>query len=134
MGSGTRAVLDQLYTERQLQPQTALEISSNEAIKQSVMAGLGVSLISLHTIGLELSNGLLFIAPVEGTPVMRTWNLVRLGSIRQRELPDPGTGTDSRMRGPALTRSTCPVAPSCSMTCRCAELPSWTKTPVWRGE
>ena len=42
------------------------------------MAGMGVSFLSLHTIGLELRSGLLAILEVEGTPVVRTWNLVHL--------------------------------------------------------
>jgi DNA-binding transcriptional LysR family regulator len=42
------------------------------------MAGMGVSFLSLHTVGLELRSGLLEVVEVEGTPVMRTWNLVHL--------------------------------------------------------
>jgi DNA-binding transcriptional LysR family regulator len=51
---------------------------SNESIKQAVMAGMGLSFLSLHTIGLEAQNGLIGILPVEGTPIVRTWNLVHL--------------------------------------------------------
>ncbi|MDO8275518.1 MAG: LysR substrate-binding domain-containing protein, partial [Serpentinimonas sp.] len=53
-----------------------MEMSSNEAIKQAVMAGMGVSFLSLHTIGLELHHGLIARLDVEGTPVVRAWNLV----------------------------------------------------------
>jgi DNA-binding transcriptional LysR family regulator len=51
-------------------------MNSTEAIKQAVMAGLGVSLISLHTIGLEWRNGLIAAPAVEGLPLMRRWHVV----------------------------------------------------------
>jgi DNA-binding transcriptional LysR family regulator len=44
------------------------------------MAGMGISFLSLHTIGLELKCGLMQIVEVEGAPLMRVWNLVRLQS------------------------------------------------------
>jgi DNA-binding transcriptional LysR family regulator len=44
------------------------------------MAGMGLSFLSLHTIGLEVRSGLIHVLDVEGTPVMRTWNIVRLQS------------------------------------------------------
>jgi DNA-binding transcriptional LysR family regulator len=53
-----------------------MEMSSNETIKQAVMAGMGLSFLSLHTIGLELDNKLIAILDVEGTPVVRAWNVV----------------------------------------------------------
>ena len=53
-----------------------MEMSSNETIKQAVMAGLGLSFLSLHTIGLELQHGLVSVLAVEGTPVVRAWNCV----------------------------------------------------------
>jgi DNA-binding transcriptional LysR family regulator len=57
-----------------------MEMSSNETIKQAVMAGMGLSFLSLHTIGLEVRSGLLDILDIQDTPVMRTWNLVHLQS------------------------------------------------------
>jgi LysR family transcriptional regulator, low CO2-responsive transcriptional regulator len=42
------------------------------------MAGMGVSFLSLHTLGLELRSGLLQVLEVQGTPIMRTWNIVHL--------------------------------------------------------
>ncbi len=53
-----------------------MEMPSNEAIKQAVMAGMGVSLLSLHTIELEWKNGLIAAPAVEGMPLMRRWNVV----------------------------------------------------------
>ncbi len=47
--------------------------SSNETIKQAVMAGMGIALLSRHTIGLELGLGLMKTLPVKGFPLMRSW-------------------------------------------------------------
>jgi DNA-binding transcriptional LysR family regulator len=55
-------------------------MSSNETIKQAVMAGLGISFVSLHTIGLEADHGLLRVLRVEKTPVMRLWHVVNLSN------------------------------------------------------
>jgi DNA-binding transcriptional LysR family regulator len=52
------------------------EMGSNETIKQAVMAGMGLSFISEHTIGLELAAGRIVRLPVTGTPVMRQWHVV----------------------------------------------------------
>ena len=78
--SGTRAVLDRYLREHKAEARITMEMPSNETIKQAVMAGMGLSFLSLHTIGLELKSGLLAIVPVEGTPVVRTWNIVHLRS------------------------------------------------------
>lgn len=79
-GSGTRAAMAAFFDEHGFRPHITMEMSSNETIKQAVMAGMGLGFLSLHTIGLELRNGLIQVLPVEGTPVMRTWNIVRLQS------------------------------------------------------
>lgn len=77
-GSGTRSAMDQLFREHRIEPRIQMELSSNETIKQAVMAGMGLSFLSLHTLGLELQSGLLERLEVAGTPVMRTWNVVHL--------------------------------------------------------
>ena len=79
-GSGTRTAMQAFFDEHQLEPRISMEVASNETIKHAVMAGLGLSLLSLHTIGLELHSGLLRILNIEGTPLMRTWFVVRLQS------------------------------------------------------
>jgi DNA-binding transcriptional LysR family regulator len=67
----------QEYLDRyRLKPSFVMEMPSNEAIKQAVMAGMGVSLLSLHTIGLEWRSGLIAVPTVEGLPLMRRWNIV----------------------------------------------------------
>lgn len=77
-GSGTRAVLDSYLREQHFEPRTAMEMPSNETIKQAVIAGMGPAFLSLHTVGLELRAGALVLLDIDGTPVVRTWNLVHL--------------------------------------------------------
>jgi DNA-binding transcriptional LysR family regulator len=75
-GSGTRAAMEKFLSERRLEPHIHMEMSSNETIKQAVMAGMGISFLSLHTIGLELEHKLIAVLDVEGTPIVRAWNVV----------------------------------------------------------
>jgi len=75
-GSGTRAALEEYLHAHHLAPTAVMQMSSNEAVKQAVMAGMGVSLLSMHTIGLELAHGLIAVPEVEGLPVMRRWHAV----------------------------------------------------------
>jgi LysR family transcriptional regulator, low CO2-responsive transcriptional regulator len=74
--SGTRAALDEYMRTYQMTPRVAMQMSSNEAIKQAVMAGMGISLLSLHTVGLEREHHLLATPETEGLPVMRRWHVV----------------------------------------------------------
>ena len=78
--SGTRALMDRFFHEHHVQPRIAMEMPSNETIKQAVMAGMGLSFLSLHTLGLELRCKLIEVVPVEGCPLVRTWNIVHLQS------------------------------------------------------
>jgi LysR family transcriptional regulator, low CO2-responsive transcriptional regulator len=75
-GSGTRAAMEKYFADHRLQPRVAMEMTSNETIKQAVMAGMGVSFLSLHTIGLERRAGLLAVPDVEGLPVLKRWYVV----------------------------------------------------------
>ena len=75
-GSGTRAALQRFLDERRSSVNVAMEMSSNETIKQAVMAGMGISFLSLHTIGLEVRQGLIAVLEVRGSPVVRAWNCV----------------------------------------------------------
>ena len=77
-GSGTRHAMEEFLREQRVSPRITMEMSSNETIKQAVMAGMGISFLSLHTIGLEAGAGLMHVVDIEGTPLMRTWNLVHL--------------------------------------------------------
>jgi DNA-binding transcriptional LysR family regulator len=75
-GSGTRAAMEKFFAASRFEPRVTMEMSSNETIKQAVMAGMGLSFLSLHTIGLELENKLIAVLDVEGTPIVRAWNVV----------------------------------------------------------
>lgn len=77
-GSGTRAALEDFLAAQHVAPRMAMEIASNETMKQAVVAGLGISLLSLHTIGLELRGGLLYMLDISGTPLMRSWFVAHL--------------------------------------------------------
>jgi DNA-binding transcriptional LysR family regulator len=75
-GSGTRAALEEYLDKYHLEVRIAMEMNSNETIKQVVMAGLGVALLSLHTVGSEVRQGQIAVPEVEGLPLMRRWNVV----------------------------------------------------------
>ena len=75
-GSGTRAALQEYLDGFHLHVRMVMEMNSNETIKQTVMAGLGVSLLSLHTVGMEVRQGLIATPEVEGLPLMRRWHVV----------------------------------------------------------
>jgi LysR family transcriptional regulator, low CO2-responsive transcriptional regulator len=78
--AGTRALMDRFFLDHHVTPRIVMEMPSNETIKQAVMAGMGLSFLSLHTLGLELRAGEVELVPVEDTPVMRMWNVVHLQS------------------------------------------------------
>ncbi|MBX9612776.1 MAG: LysR family transcriptional regulator [Burkholderiales bacterium] len=75
-GSGTRAAMEKFLGPAYPQLRVAMETDSNETIKQAVMAGMGLSFLSLHTLGLELDNHLIAVLDVDGAPVVRAWNVV----------------------------------------------------------
>jgi LysR family transcriptional regulator, low CO2-responsive transcriptional regulator len=79
-GSGTRAALEQFLRDARIEPRVAMEMSSNETIKQAVIAGMGASFLSLHTLELELEHGLVALLDVRGAPVLRAWNVVHTQS------------------------------------------------------
>ena len=78
VGSGTRLVLDRLLEKEGLRLEPYMELSSSEAIKQAVLAGLGLALISLHSVRLEQAAGKLVELEVKGFPVRRRWYAVHL--------------------------------------------------------
>jgi DNA-binding transcriptional LysR family regulator len=77
LGSGTRMLMEQLFADTELQPTIGMEMSSNETIKQAVIAGLGIAFISAHTVATELEDGRLVALDVAGLPVVRQWFVVR---------------------------------------------------------
>lgn len=77
-GSGTREVMERFLESNKLQLVKKMELTSNEAVKQALIAGLGCSIMPLIGIKNELNNGDLHIIPVNGLPLMSTWSLIWL--------------------------------------------------------
>ena len=75
-GSGTRLVMERFIEENKLPVRKKMELTSNEAVKQAVIAGLGCSIMPLIGIKSELLNGDLQIIPVKDFPIISVWNLV----------------------------------------------------------
>jgi DNA-binding transcriptional LysR family regulator len=76
-GSGTRAAITRFFEEKGVPIQITMEMTSNEAIKQTVQAGLGLGIVSRHTVELELETGSLVELDVRHFPLKRYWYLVR---------------------------------------------------------
>ena len=75
-GSGTRLVMEKYIEENYLPVHKKMELTSNETVKQAVIAGLGYSIMPLIGIKNELNSGLLQIIPVKGFPITSTWHLI----------------------------------------------------------
>jgi DNA-binding transcriptional LysR family regulator len=75
-GSGTRRAVEKLFDEQNISVKVKLELGSNEAIKQAIVGGLGLSVLSLHTLALEGATGKLAILDVEHFPIERNWFVV----------------------------------------------------------
>jgi LysR family transcriptional regulator, low CO2-responsive transcriptional regulator len=87
-GSGTRSMFDYFFSGLAMRShKVRIEIGSNETIKQAVMAGLGISLISAHTIEAEIASGRLVVLKMEGLPIMRKWFAIQRAD---RVLSRPG--------------------------------------------
>jgi DNA-binding transcriptional LysR family regulator len=74
--------MDRYFAAQRIDPPVAMEMRSNETIKQAVMAGMGISFLSAHTVGLELAAGKLAILDVVGLPIMRDWYVIHLREKR----------------------------------------------------
>jgi len=75
-GSGTRSAIERHLKQLGVECQTSMEMSSNETIKHAVEAGLGLGIVSLHTIQPELDSGRLVTLDVESFPIQRHWHIV----------------------------------------------------------
>ena len=84
LGSDTRIAMEELLAECGVKFNVTMEIKSTQTIKQAVIAGMGISFLSAHTIGLELEVGRLSVLDVEGFPLMREWHIVH---HRNKRLP-----------------------------------------------
>jgi DNA-binding transcriptional LysR family regulator len=76
VGSGTRTAIEQFFADKGAQLATTVSMSSNEAIKQAVQAGLGLGIVSIHTLELELELKRVAIVNAEGFPILRHWYIV----------------------------------------------------------
>ncbi|MDR2012953.1 MAG: LysR family transcriptional regulator [Rhodanobacter sp.] len=79
-GSGTRLVMEALFKQHLFTPKRMVMLGSNETVKQAVMAGLGVSLLSLHSLELELRLREISLLDVVGIPVLRNWHIVHMSA------------------------------------------------------
>ena len=77
-GSGTRQMMERFLSQRHITVQKMLELTSNEAVKQAIMANLGYSIMPLIGIKNELKNKQLMIVPVKGLPIHTTWRIIWL--------------------------------------------------------
>lgn len=75
-GSGTRYVMEQFIKTNNLNIVKKMELSTNEAVKQAVIAGLGCSIMPIIGLKNELNSGDLKIIPIKGFPIKSTWNLI----------------------------------------------------------
>jgi len=75
-GSGTRIAMQRFFADRGVEINTGMEMNSNEAIKQSAEAELGLGIVSVHTIALELETKRLVVLAVKQFPILRHWYLV----------------------------------------------------------
>lgn len=77
-GSATRLMMEKFIQRCKVDLKKKMELSSNEAVKQSLIAGLGMSVMPIIGMKNELNNGSLRIIPIKGTPITTSWNLVWL--------------------------------------------------------
>lgn len=77
-GSGTRKAVQQLFDKHNIEVKVRLELGSNEAIKQAIAGGLGISVLSRHTLISEGIGGELTVLDVEHFPIQRQWYVAYL--------------------------------------------------------
>jgi DNA-binding transcriptional LysR family regulator len=77
-GSGTRQIMESFIEQNKISVLKKMELTSNEAVKQALLAGLGYSIMPLIGIRNELHNKELQIIPIAGLPITTTWQLIWL--------------------------------------------------------
>lgn len=75
-GSGTRSAMERFFAAHHININRGMETDTNEAIKQAVQAGMGLAIMSLHTVELELETKRLKVLDVQDFPIMRHWHVV----------------------------------------------------------
>jgi DNA-binding transcriptional LysR family regulator len=81
-GSGTRQSMERFLKQHGIAVRRKLELTSNEAVKQAVKAGLGMSIMPLIGLKHELEAGELTLVPIDGLPVRTQWQLISLKGKR----------------------------------------------------
>lgn len=81
-GSGTRAAMERLFAQNDVTLKVVMEMPSNETIKQAVMAGMGLSFLSLRTVRHELASGHIALVDVTGMPMVGNWYVTHLAQKR----------------------------------------------------
>lgn len=81
-GSGTRSAMERIFAQHHIQPRISMEMETNEAIKQAVQAGMGLGILSQHSIELELETRRLVVLNVEHFPLLRHWFVVHRSAKR----------------------------------------------------
>ncbi|MEI8029243.1 MAG: LysR family transcriptional regulator [Comamonadaceae bacterium] len=81
-GSGTRAAMERLFAQHDIPIKVVMEMPSNETIKQAVMAGMGLSFLSLRTVRHELAAGHLGLVDISGMPIVGHWYVTHLRQNR----------------------------------------------------
>jgi len=76
-GSGTRSAIERFFSRHEIVFNTGIEMTSNEAIKQAVEAGLGLGIVSIHTLELELETKRLQVLDVRDFPIERHWYVIQ---------------------------------------------------------
>ncbi len=99
-GSGTRIAMERFFEQSGYSISSVMEMSSNEAINQAVEAGLGLGIVSLHTLEAGLSSERLHVLDVESFPIVRHWYLVHrrgkrlttlMGAFKRLVIDETGT-------------------------------------------
>lgn len=85
-GSGTRVTMQRYFQKANIIPQVKLELTSSEAVKQAVIAGLGFSIQSILSIKNELTLNEVKIIPVKGLPLTEQWRLIWLKEKKMSEV------------------------------------------------
>lgn len=87
-GSGTRIAMERIFAQHGIAPPQGMEMSTTEAVKQAVAAGMGLAVVSLYTVELEVETQRLAVLDVEDFPIPRHWYAVyrkgkRLSAVAQ---------------------------------------------------
>ncbi len=87
-GSATRLVIENYLQSNGLQSAKKIQLTSNEAVKQAVIAGMGYSIMPIIGLKNELENGTLKIIPMKGFPIQSSWHLVWLRNKSMRPIAE----------------------------------------------